>query len=87
MDVRIGGYKKRMKVHFVISLILGDQESIDKICARMPCHKNAVRLHRGCMTSALHSSDASYSCTWVNPKHIKRLVQIIVVGEEILMGQ
>jgi hypothetical protein len=37
MDVR-GGFKKRMKVHFVISLILGDRESSDKIChlKRMP---------------------------------------------------
>ncbi len=80
MDVRVGGYKKRMRVHFVISLILGDQESSDKICARMPSHKNAVRLHRGCLTSALHSSDASHSCTWVDPNHIKRLVKFIIEG-------
>jgi hypothetical protein len=33
MDVRVGGFKKRMRVHFVSSLILGDQESSDKICA------------------------------------------------------
>jgi hypothetical protein len=63
IDVRIGGFKKRMRVHFVISLILGDQESSDKICAQMPSHTNAVRLHRGCLTSALYSSDASFSCT------------------------
>jgi hypothetical protein len=74
MDVCVGGFKKRMRVHFVISLILGDQESSDKICARMPSHTNAARLHRGCLTSALHSSDASFSCIWVDPNHIKRLV-------------
>jgi hypothetical protein len=33
MDVCVGGFKKRMRVNFVISLILGDQESSDKICA------------------------------------------------------
>ena len=86
MDVRVGGYKKRMRVHFVISLILGDQESSDKICARMPSHKNAVRLHRACLTSALHSSDASHSCTWVDPNHIKRLVKFIIEGENIILG-
>jgi hypothetical protein len=73
-------------VHFVISLILGDQESSNKICARMPSHKNAVRLHRGCLTSALHSPDASFSCTWVEPNHIKQLVQSIIVGENIILG-
>ena len=87
MDVRIGGYKKKMRVHFVISLILGDQESSDKICARMPSHKNAVRLHRACMTSALHSSDASHSCIWVDPNNIKRLVKLIIVGEDIINGK
>jgi hypothetical protein len=86
MDVRAGGFKKRMRVHFVISLILGDQESSDKICAQMPSHTNAVRLHRGCLTSALHSSDASFSCTWVDPNHIKRLVQSFIVGENIILG-
>jgi hypothetical protein len=86
MDVRVGGFKKRMRVHFVISLILRDQESSDKICALMPSHTNAVRLHRGCLTSALHSSDASFSCTWVDPNHIKRLVQSIIVGENIILG-
>jgi hypothetical protein len=70
----------------VISLILGDQESSDKICARMLSHTNAVRLHRGCLTSALHSSGASISCTWVDPNHIKRLVQSIIVGESIILG-
>jgi hypothetical protein len=86
MDVRVGGFKKRMRVHFVISLILGDQESSDKICARMPSHMNAVRLHRGCLTSALHSSDASHSCTWVDPNHIKRFVKSIIVGENMILG-
>jgi hypothetical protein len=85
MDVCVGGFKKRMRVHFAISLILVDQESSDKICARMPSHTNATRLHRGCLTSALHSSDASFSCTWVNPNHIKRLVQSIIVGENIIL--
>lgn len=42
MDVCPGAFKKKMKVHFVISLIVGDQESSDKIIARMPPHKNAV---------------------------------------------
>jgi hypothetical protein len=87
MDVRVGGFKKRMRVNFVISLILGDQESSNKICARMPSHTNAVRLQRGCLTSALHSSDAYFSCTWVDPNHIKRLVQsIIIVRENIILG-
>jgi hypothetical protein len=52
----------------------------------MPSHTNAVRLHRGCLTSALHSSDASFSCTWVDPNHIKRLVQSIIVGASIILG-
>jgi hypothetical protein len=87
MDVRVGGFKKTMRVHFVISLILLDnQESSDKICAQMPSHTNAVSLHRGCLTSALHSSDTSFSCTWVDPNHIKRLVQSIIGGENIILG-
>jgi hypothetical protein len=52
----------------------------------MPSHTNAVRLHRGCLISALHSSGASFSCKWVDPNHIKWLVQSIIVGENIILG-
>jgi hypothetical protein len=85
MDVCVGDFKK-MKVHFVICLILGNQESSDKICARMPSHTNAVQLYGGCLTSALHLSNASHSCTWVDPNHIKPLVKTIIPRENIILG-
>jgi hypothetical protein len=71
MDVCVGGFKKRRRVHFVISMILGDQESRDKICARMPSHTNAVRLHRGCirltLLSPVHGWTQIISNGWSNP--------------------
>jgi hypothetical protein len=87
IHIRVGGFKKKMTVHFVISLILGYQGRRNKICARVQSYKNAVRVHQGCLTSALYSSDATHSCAWVGPNHIKLLVKIISSGKNIILGR
>jgi hypothetical protein len=39
------------------------------------------------LRSAVHASDASLSCTWASPNHIKWVIKIVIVGEDIILGQ
>ena len=75
MNVNLGGIRKTVRVHIHVATILGDQLSQDTVCGRIGNNTStAGRVHRACMCSASHASDAvAQSC--------KELIAVRLVDE------
>ncbi len=73
-ELNLGGMKKQVKIILQVAFVMGDQKCQDTLCGRKKNNSaGAGRVHRGCMCSAMHGSDASTKCQPVSKRVLDRL--------------
>jgi hypothetical protein len=83
VELNLGGIKKRVKLLLEVSFVMGDQKSQDKLCARKNSNNGgAGRIHRGCMCSFPHGSNASNKCQPVSKDILDQLRDIAFEGKD-----